>query len=60
MSTITVNLTVNGKPVSEEVEPRLLLIHMLREKLNITGPHIDCWHGTGRCPLPDTAMHTKS
>ena len=39
MSTITVNLNVNGKAVSAEVEPRTLLIHMLRENLDITGPH---------------------
>ena len=42
MSTTTVNLNVNGKPVSAEVEPRTLLIHLLRENLNITGPHIGC------------------
>jgi aerobic carbon-monoxide dehydrogenase small subunit len=38
----TVNVTVNGKPHSAEVEPRLLLVHFLREDLNLTGTHIGC------------------
>ncbi|HYG89900.1 MAG TPA: (2Fe-2S)-binding protein [Azospirillum sp.] len=42
MATRTVSLTVNGKPVSAEVEDRTLLIHFLREHLNITGPHVGC------------------
>ena len=37
-----VTLTVNGKPRSDEVEPRLLLIHYLREVAGLTGPHIGC------------------
>jgi aerobic carbon-monoxide dehydrogenase small subunit len=35
-------MTVNGKRVSHEVEPRLLLIHYLRDVLGYTGPHIGC------------------
>lgn len=42
MSKITVNMTVNGVQVQELVEPRTLLIHFLRENLNLTGPHIGC------------------
>jgi len=42
MSKINVAMTVNGKAVSAEVEPRLLLIHFLRENLSLTGPHIGC------------------
>jgi aerobic carbon-monoxide dehydrogenase small subunit len=38
----TITLTVNGKRVSHEVEPRLLLIHYLRDVLGYTGPHIGC------------------
>lgn len=38
----TINLTINGKPYSHEVEPRLLLIHYLREVVGLTGPHIGC------------------
>lgn len=38
----TITLTVNGKQHTEEVEPRMLLIHFLRERLALTGPHIGC------------------
>jgi carbon-monoxide dehydrogenase small subunit len=39
---MTVSLTVNGAPHTVEVEPRLLLVHLLREDLNLTGTHIGC------------------
>ena len=42
MSKANVSMTVNGKAVSAEVEPRTLLIHFLREHLGLTGPHIGC------------------
>jgi aerobic carbon-monoxide dehydrogenase small subunit len=42
MAQVQVKLTVNGKPVEAQVEPRLLLIHLLREHLNLTGAHIGC------------------
>jgi carbon-monoxide dehydrogenase small subunit len=37
-----ISLTINGKPRTDEVEPRLLLIHYLREIAGLTGPHIGC------------------
>src|SRR6185436_3500607 len=37
-----ISVTINGKLYSHEVEPRLLLIHYLRETAGITGPHIGC------------------
>jgi carbon-monoxide dehydrogenase small subunit len=37
-----ITLTVNGEEHSLEVEPRLLLVHLLREELNLTGTHIGC------------------
>jgi carbon-monoxide dehydrogenase small subunit len=37
-----ITLTVNGKSRTDEVEPRLLLIHYLRETAGLTGPHIGC------------------
>src|SRR5690242_15162798 len=37
-----ISLTINGKRRSDEVEPRLLLIHYLREVAGLTGPHIGC------------------
>ena len=43
----TVKLTVNGKAVSVEVEDRTLLVHVLREHLNLTGTHVGC--DTSQC-----------
>jgi aerobic carbon-monoxide dehydrogenase small subunit len=43
----TVKLTVNGKAVSAEVEDRTLLVHLLREHLNLTGTHVGC--DTSQC-----------
>jgi carbon-monoxide dehydrogenase small subunit len=37
-----ISLIINGKPYADEVEPRLLLIHYLREVASLTGPHIGC------------------
>jgi len=37
-----IDLTVNGKASSLDVEPRLLLVHALRENLNLTGTHVGC------------------
>jgi aerobic carbon-monoxide dehydrogenase small subunit len=38
----SISVTVNGEKKSAEVEPRLLLVHFLREKLRLTGTHIGC------------------
>jgi aerobic carbon-monoxide dehydrogenase small subunit len=38
----SITVTVNGEQRSAEVEPRLLLVHFLREKLRLTGTHIGC------------------
>ncbi len=43
----TVKLTVNGKSVSATVEDRTLLVHLLRENLNLTGTHVGC--DTSQC-----------
>jgi len=37
-----INLTINGKKYSPDVEPRLLLIHYLRDVAGLTGSHIGC------------------
>jgi len=39
---ITIQLKVNGKPYSANVEPRLLLVELLREEFNLTGTHVGC------------------
>ena len=41
-ATHTITLTVNGEEHSLEVEPRLLLVHLLRERLELTGVHVGC------------------
>jgi carbon-monoxide dehydrogenase small subunit len=41
-TTHTITVTVNGEEHSLEVEPRLLLVHLLREKLGLTGTHVGC------------------
>ncbi len=38
----TINVSVNGKRHTHEVEPRLLLIHYLREVIGLTGTHMGC------------------
>jgi aerobic carbon-monoxide dehydrogenase small subunit len=37
-----VTLTINGQPYTAEVEPRLLLVHFIREVAGLTGTHIGC------------------
>jgi len=37
-----ITLTVNGRKQTHEVEPRLLLVHFLRENLHLTGAHVGC------------------
>ena len=39
---IAIQLKVNGKPYSLTVEPRTLLVELLREDLNLTGTHVGC------------------
>ncbi len=58
MSKVQVNLKVNGKAVDALVEPRTLLIHFLREQLNLTGPHIGC--DTSHCGACTVDLNGKS
>lgn len=37
-----ITVTINGTPYTASVEPRMLLIHFLREVVRLTGPHIGC------------------
>jgi carbon-monoxide dehydrogenase small subunit len=41
-STVGVRVTVNGATHEDTVEPRLLLVHYLRDKLGLTGTHVGC------------------
>jgi aerobic carbon-monoxide dehydrogenase small subunit len=55
------SLTINGKPYADEVEPRLLLIHYLREMAGLTGPHIGCETSTcGACTVMLDGKAVKS
>ncbi len=47
MATRRVSVTINGTTYQREVEPRLLLVHFLRETLGLTGTHIGC--DTSQC-----------
>ena len=58
MSNVQIKLNINGADVEAEVEPRLLLIHFLRENLNITGPHIGC--ETSHCGACTVDLDGKS
>jgi aerobic carbon-monoxide dehydrogenase small subunit len=58
MAKSQVTMTVNGKTVEELVEPRTLLIHFLREQLNLTGPHIGC--DTSHCGACTVDLDGKS
>ena len=45
--TVSVNLTVNGKAVSAQIDARMLLVQLIREHLQLTGTHIGC--DTAQC-----------
>ena len=48
----TVRLTVNGRAVEAEAEPRMLLTDFLRHRLWLTGTHVGCEHGVcGACTV---------
>jgi carbon-monoxide dehydrogenase small subunit len=58
MSKIHVEMRVNGRAVAADVEPRLLLIHFLREELSLTGSHIGC--DTSHCGACTVDLAGKS
>ena len=53
-----INITVNGEAHEFLAEPRELLIYTLRERLNITGPHIGC--ETSHCGACTVTLNGKS
>src|SRR5262249_41006932 len=58
MAKTQIALKVNGKAVEALVEPRTLLIHFLREQLNLTGPHVGC--DTSHCGACTVDLNAKS
>jgi carbon-monoxide dehydrogenase small subunit len=56
-----VTITVNGVSYQREVEPRLLLVHFLRDHLGLTGTHIGCdTSQCGACTVMLNGMAVKS
>jgi aerobic carbon-monoxide dehydrogenase small subunit len=58
MAKTHIALRVNNKEVEALVEPRMLLIHFLREQLGVTGPHIGC--DTSHCGACTVDIDGKS
>ena len=61
MSQHKISLTVNGEQVTREVEARTLLVHFIREALELTGTHIGCdTTSCGACTVMLDGRPTKS
>ncbi|GJM35728.1 MAG: carbon monoxide dehydrogenase [Saprospiraceae bacterium] len=58
MATKPIKVTLNGTEHSLEVEPRLLLVHLIRENLSMTGTHIGC--DTSNCGACTILLNGKS
>jgi aerobic carbon-monoxide dehydrogenase small subunit len=58
MAKTQIEMKVNGKSVEALVEPRTLLVHFLREQLNLTGVHIGC--DTSHCGACTVDLNGKS
>ncbi|TMC39086.1 MAG: (2Fe-2S)-binding protein [Chloroflexi bacterium] len=57
----SITVTVNGEKRSADVEPRLLLVHFIRETLRLTGTHIGCdTTHCGACTVLVDGVPTKS
>ncbi len=58
---MNISLNINGKNYSHDVEPRLLLIHYLREVVGLTGPHVGCETSLcGACTVEVNGKAVKS
>jgi aerobic carbon-monoxide dehydrogenase small subunit len=61
LSTVNVRLNVNGVEHSLDVEPRLLLVHALRDQLGLTGTHVGCdTSNCGACTIHMNGEAVKS
>ena len=58
MAKMHIKMTVNGGEVEALAEPRMLLIHFLREQLALTGPHVGC--DTSHCGACTVDLDGKS
>jgi carbon-monoxide dehydrogenase small subunit len=58
---LPVTLTINGQQVTAEIEPRVLLVHFIREVANLTGTHIGCdTTSCGACTVLVNGVPAKS
>jgi aerobic carbon-monoxide dehydrogenase small subunit len=61
MMTQHVKMTLNGQPIEADIEPRLLLVHFIREVANLTGTHIGCdTTSCGACTVQINGIPSKS
>jgi carbon-monoxide dehydrogenase small subunit len=61
MSQHEITVTVNGEPQTRKVEARLLLVHFLREDLELTGTHVGCdTTSCGACTVSLDGVAVKS
>lgn len=61
MTQTTIKPTINGVPATFEVEPRMTLADMLREKARLTGTHTGCEHGVcGSCTVIVDGLAVRS
>jgi len=58
MAKVPIKVTVNGEEHGSDVEPRLLLVHFLRETLRLTGTHIGC--DTSHCGACTVVMDGRA
>jgi aerobic carbon-monoxide dehydrogenase small subunit len=59
--TVKIHVKVNGTAHTSEVEPRLLLVHYLRDHLNLTGTHVGCdTSQCGACTIMVNGRSTKA
>lgn len=55
---LPIKVTVNGKTIEDQVSPRLLLVHYLRDHLRLTGTHIGC--DTSSCGACTVLINNKA
>lgn len=57
----TINFKLNGTDYTQEIEPRTLLVHLIRENLTLTGTHIGCdTTSCGACTILINGRSAKS
>ena len=61
MTTQHVSMTVNGEAKEADVEPRLLLVHLLRDNFGLTGTHVGCdTSNCGACTIHVNGRSAKA